>query len=72
VANLTTIVICFTVDPTRFAHAVYRVLAIVAGGIEQRRAGWPTNAATAGRRAPRSGGGPRGQQIVYGPVGTAW
>jgi len=40
VAHLTTIVVCFAVFPyTRFVHAVYRFLAIVADTIERRRAG---------------------------------
>jgi hypothetical protein len=35
-AHLTTIVICFAVAPyTRFAHAVYRFLAMVADNIER-------------------------------------
>jgi hypothetical protein len=39
VAHLTTIVVCFAVVPyTRFMHAVYRFLAIVADNIERRRA----------------------------------
>jgi citrate/tricarballylate utilization protein len=40
VAHLTTIVVCFAIVPyTRFMHAVYRFLAIVADTIERRRAG---------------------------------
>jgi citrate/tricarballylate utilization protein len=37
VAHLATIVVCFAVAPyTRFVHAVYRFLAIVADNIESR------------------------------------
>jgi citrate/tricarballylate utilization protein len=40
VAHLATIVVCFAVLPyTRFMHAVYRFLAIVADNIERRRPG---------------------------------
>jgi citrate/tricarballylate utilization protein len=40
VAHLATIVVCFAVVPhTRFMHAVYRFLAIVADNIERRRPG---------------------------------
>ena len=40
VAHLTTIVICFAAAPyTRFAHAGYRFLALVADNIERRRPG---------------------------------
>ena len=40
IAHLATIVVCFCIAPyTRFAHAVYRVLAIVADNIETARAG---------------------------------
>ena len=40
VAHLATIVVCFAVLPyTRFVHAVYRFLAIVADNIERRRPG---------------------------------
>jgi citrate/tricarballylate utilization protein len=40
VAHLTTIVVCFAVFPyTRFMHAVYRFLALMADNIERRRAG---------------------------------
>ena len=40
VAHLATIVICFAVLPyTRFVHAVYRFLAIVADNIARRRPG---------------------------------
>ena len=40
VAHLATIVVCFAVLPyTRFVHAVYRFLAIVADNTERRRPG---------------------------------
>jgi citrate/tricarballylate utilization protein len=40
VAHLATIVVCFAVLPyTRFVHAVYRFLAIVADNMERRRPG---------------------------------
>ena len=40
VAHVTTIFICFAVAPyTRFVHAVYCFLAIVADNIERRRPG---------------------------------
>jgi citrate/tricarballylate utilization protein len=40
VIHLATIVVCFTIAPyTRFVHAGYRFLALVADAIEQRRAG---------------------------------
>lgn len=40
IAHLATIVVCFCIAPyTRFAHSVYRVLAIVADNIEAARAG---------------------------------
>jgi citrate/tricarballylate utilization protein len=40
VAHLTTIVICFVVAPyTRFVHAGYRFLALVADNIERHRPG---------------------------------
>jgi citrate/tricarballylate utilization protein len=40
VAHLATIVVCFAVLPyTRFVHAVYRFLAIVADNTERRHPG---------------------------------
>jgi hypothetical protein len=40
VAHRATIVVCFAIVPcTRFMHAVYRFLAIVADNIERRRPG---------------------------------